>query len=110
MNEEALTTSASVASNSTSIEFSVVLPCLNEADTLESCIRSAQRALAEHGISGEIIVADNGSTDGSRDIATRLGARLVPVAEKGYGSALMGGIAAAHGKYILMGDADDSYD
>ena len=86
------------------------MPCLNEADTLESCIRGAQRALAENGIVGEIVIADNGSTDGSQEIATRLGARVVPVAEKGYGSALMGGIAAARGRYILMGDADDSYD
>jgi len=92
------------------LELSIVMPCLNEADTLESCIRGAQRALAENGISGEIVIADNGSTDGSQDIATRLGARVVPVPEKGYGSALMGGFAAAHGKYILMGDADDSYD
>jgi len=86
------------------------MPCLNEADTLESCIRGAQRALAENGIVGEIVIADNGSTDGSQDIATRLGARVIHVAEKGYGSALMGGIAAARGRYILMGDADDSYD
>src|SRR6185437_2245931 len=91
-------------------ELTIVMPCLNEADTLESCIRGAQRALAENGIAGEIVIADNGSTDGSQDIATRLGARVVPVAEKGYGSALMGGIAAARGRYILMGDADDSYD
>ena len=92
------------------IELSVVMPCLNEADTLEVCISKAQRALAEHRISGEIIVADNGSTDGSIQIAERLGARVVHVQEKGYGHALMGGIAAASGKYILMGDADDSYD
>jgi len=86
------------------------MPCLNEADTIESCIIGAQRALAQNGISGEIVIADNGSTDGSQDIATHLGARVVPVTEKGYGSALMGGFAAARGKYILMGDADDSYD
>ncbi|HEX5409139.1 MAG TPA: glycosyltransferase family 2 protein [Gemmatimonadaceae bacterium] len=91
-------------------ELSIVMPCLNERDTLESCIRGAQRALAENGIPGEIVVADNGSTDGSQEIAARLGARVVPVGHKGYGSALMGGIAAAHGKYILMGDTDDSYD
>jgi glycosyltransferase involved in cell wall biosynthesis len=94
----------------TQVELSIVMPCLNEADTLESCIRGAQRALAENDIAGEIVIADNGSTDGSRDIATRLGARVVAVAEKGYGSALMGGITAARGTYILMGDADDSYD
>ncbi len=92
------------------IELSVVMPCLNEADTLATCIDKAQRALAAHGVSGEIIVADNGSTDGSIEIARRLGARVIGVKEKGYGSALMGGIAAARGEYVLMGDADDSYD
>ena len=86
------------------------MPCLNEAETIESCIRKARRALDEHRIAGEIIVADNGSTDGSVEIAERAGARVVRVAEKGYGSALMGGIAAARGRYVLMGDADDSYD
>jgi glycosyltransferase involved in cell wall biosynthesis len=93
-----------------SCELSIVMPCLNEADTLATCIEKAQRALREHGIAGEIIVADNGSTDGSQEIAQGLGARVVPVAEKGYGSALMGGIAAARGRFVLMGDADDSYD
>lgn len=92
------------------VELSVVIPCLNEADTLETCISKAQRAMNEAGVSGEVVVADNGSTDGSREIAARLGARVVGVAERGYGSALMGGIAAAKGKYALMGDADDSYD
>jgi glycosyltransferase involved in cell wall biosynthesis len=91
-------------------EVSIVIPCLNEADTLAACIEKAGRALNEHKIAGEIIVADNGSTDGSQAIATRLGARLVNVAEKGYGNALMGGISAARGKFIIMGDADDSYD
>ena len=92
------------------IEFSIVMPCLNEAETLETCVRKALRSLAENKISGEVIVADNGSTDGCQEIATQLGARVVNVTAKGYGSALMGGIAAAKGKYILMGDADDSYD
>jgi glycosyltransferase involved in cell wall biosynthesis len=92
------------------IEVSVVIPCLNEADTLEACITKAQRALSQHNIQGEVVVADNGSTDGSRAIATRLGARVVDVEVKGYGNALMGGIAAARGKFIIMGDADDSYD
>ncbi len=92
------------------LEVSIVMPCLNEADTLSSCVTKARRALDEAGIHGEIIVADNGSTDGSREIATRLGARLVPVAARGYGNALMGGIAAARGRYVIMGDADDSYD
>jgi glycosyltransferase involved in cell wall biosynthesis len=92
------------------IEVSVVMPCLNEADTLATCIRKAQSSFQEHSISGEIIIADNGSSDGSQRIATELGARLVCVDRKGYGSALMGGIAAARGKYVIMGDADDSYD
>jgi glycosyltransferase involved in cell wall biosynthesis len=96
--------------NPSDIELSVVMPCLNEADTLEICVCKAQKALEEANIVGEIIVADNGSTDGSQEIAERLGARLVHVRNKGYGSALMGGIEAAAGKYILMGDADDSYD
>ena len=88
----------------------MVLPCLNEAETLPSVIAKAQRALSGAGIHGEIIVADNGSTDGSPEIAESLGARVVPVAERGYGAALMGGIAAARGEYVLMADADDSYD
>ena len=92
------------------VELSIVMPCLNEADTIETCVRKALAALSEHGIAGEVIVADNGSTDGSPDIARRLGARVVPVAARGYGNALMGGIAAARGTYVLMGDADDSYD
>lgn len=92
------------------VEVSIVMPCLNEADTLEVCIKKALRALNESGIAGEVIVADNGSTDGSQAIAERCGARLVPVTEKGYGSALMGGIAAARGRFVIMGDADDSYD
>jgi glycosyltransferase involved in cell wall biosynthesis len=86
------------------------MPCLNEADTLGICIAKASRALAEHGIVGEIVVADNGSMDDSVGIATRLGARVVNVEAKGYGNALMGGIAAARGKFVIMGDADDSYD
>ncbi|HLI61768.1 MAG TPA: glycosyltransferase family 2 protein [Terriglobales bacterium] len=92
------------------MELSVVIPCLNEADTLESCLQKAQRGLRDSGSVGEIIVADNGSEDESVQIAQRMGARLVHVAERGYGSALMGGIAAARGKYIIMGDADGSYD
>ncbi len=91
-------------------EVTVVMPCLNEADTLETCIGKALRAFAEHGISGEVVVADNGSTDGSQEIARRLGARVVDVAERGYGAALMGGIAAARAERVIMGDADDSYD
>jgi hypothetical protein len=86
------------------------MPCLNEAETLEACIRKAQRALLEANIAGEIIVADNGSSDGSIEIAQRLGAQVVKVQDRGYGNALMSGIAAARGKFIVMGDADDSYD
>ena len=92
------------------MELSIVIPCLNEAETLARCIESARLGLQRAGVRGEIIVADNGSTDGSQAIAEKLGVRLVPVAEKGYGSALRGGIQAASGKWILMGDADDSYD
>ena len=92
------------------LELSIVMPCLNEAETLGTCIKKAQRTLREHKIDGEIIVADNGSTDGSQSIATSNGARVIPVEGKGYGKALMGGIASARGKYIIMGDADDSYD
>lgn len=92
------------------IEVSVVIPCLNEENTLASCIEKAQRALREHNIVGEIVVADNGSTDLSRAVAEREGARVVMVKEPGYGSALMGGIAAASGRFVIIGDADDSYD
>lgn len=91
-------------------EVSVVIPCLNEADTLATCIKKAQGAFDSHNIHGEIIIADNGSTDGSQDIALKMGARLIHVQAKGYGNALMGGIAQARGKYIIMGDGDDSYD
>ncbi len=92
------------------IELSVVMPCLNEAETLETCIRKAQQAMLEANIAGEVVVADNGSSDGSIEIAERLGARVAHVKARGYGNALMGGIAAARGKFIVMGDADDSYD
>jgi glycosyltransferase involved in cell wall biosynthesis len=92
------------------IEVSIVMPCLNEAETLASCIQKAQRAIEQDGLAAEIIVADNGSTDGSQVIARELGARVVPIARKGYGSALIGGIDAARGSFVIMGDADDSYD
>jgi glycosyltransferase involved in cell wall biosynthesis len=92
------------------LELSVVIPCLNEAETLGICIEKARRAMNEHCIRGEIVVADNGSTDGSDEIALRMGARVVRVAAKGYGNALMGGISGAGGRFIIMGDADDSYD
>lgn len=92
------------------VEVSIVMPCLNEADTLEACITKAQRALRECGIQGEVLIADNGSTDTSIDIAQRLGAQVVRVQAKGYGNALMEGIAAARGRFVIMGDADNSYD
>jgi glycosyltransferase involved in cell wall biosynthesis len=86
------------------------MPCLNEADTLAICIEKARNALETSGIDGEIVVADNGSTDGSQAIARKAGARVVDVQARGYGNALMGGIAAARGRFVMMGDADDSYD
>ena len=91
-------------------ELTVLMPCLNEARTLAACIEQARAALQEHAIDGEILVADNGSTDGSAEIARRLGARVVEVARRGYGSALLAGIAAAHGEFVIMADADESYD
>src|SRR5437870_1370216 len=92
------------------IEVSVVIPCLNEEDTLARCIEKARQACREHSIAGEIVVADNGSTDSSRAIAEREQARVVTIKEPGYGSALMGGIAAASGRFVIIGDGDDSYD
>ena len=91
------------------LELSIVMPCLNEAETLATCIKKARNWLIKNNVSGEVIVADNGSTDGSQTIAGVMGARVINVTTKGYGSALMGGIKAAHGKYVVMGDADDSY-
>ena len=86
------------------------MPCLNEAETIEACIRKALLGIERAGVPGEILIADNGSTDGSQEIAANLGARVVAISTKGYGSALRGGIAAAKGHWIIMGDADDSYD
>ncbi len=91
-------------------EFSIVMPCLNEAETVGDCVKKAILFLKENGISGEVIVADNGSIDGSVSIAQESGARVVSVGEKGYGSALMGGINAADGEFIIMGDSDGSHD
>lgn len=91
-------------------ELSVVMPCLNEAETLAICIQKAQKFFERENVSGEVIIADNGSTDGSQEIAKKLGAIVVNISKKGYGSALQGGINAAKGTYIIMGDADDSYD
>jgi len=93
----------------TTVELSIVLPCLNEAETLAVCLRKALASLADLGVHGEVIVADNGSTDGSREIARDCGARVVDVPRRGYGAALGAGIAAATGTYVLMADADDSY-
>ena len=91
------------------VELSVVLPCLNEAETLKTCITKARASLRQLGVIGEVVVADNGSTDGSQDIARAAGARVVDVPRRGYGAALMVGIGAAEGQYVLMADADDSY-
>ena len=93
-----------------SLELSIVMPCLNEAETLAVCLNKARKFLESQDIKGEVVVADNGSTDGSQQIAETNGARIVHVPERGYGSALMGGIAAARGRFVIMGDADDSYD
>ena len=95
---------------SSSLELTILMPCLNEAETLAICIQKAKTCLEKNHISGEVLIADNGSTDGSQEIAKSNGAEVVAVEEKGYGSALMGGVKAARGKYIIMGDADDSYD
>jgi hypothetical protein len=92
------------------VELTIVMPCLNEAETVATCVRKAVAFIADNGVSGEVVVADNGSTDGSRELAEAAGARVVPIAERGYGNALMGGIIAARGEYVIMGDADDSYD
>jgi glycosyltransferase involved in cell wall biosynthesis len=96
--------------NSSSIELSIVMPCLNEAETLAVCIRKAKTSLEQNHIAGEVLIADNGSTDGSQEVARAEGAHVVDVPRKGYGSALQGGIQAAQGRYVIMGDADDSYD
>lgn len=99
-----------ISTTSQNVELSIVMPCLNEADTLEICLEKAQQAITELGIDAEIIVADNGSCDRSVEIAEENGARVVNITEKGYGNALMGGIKAARGRFVIMGDADDSYD
>ena len=101
---------SSTSGTDTDIELTVLMPCLNESASISACIQKALEAMRMSGIRGEVVVADNGSTDGSQQIAFEQGARVVPVETRGYGSALRGGIAAARGKYILMGDADDTYD
>ncbi len=97
-------------SRAAELELSIIMPCLNEAETIGVCIKKASAFLETHGLAGEVVIADNGSTDGSRQIAMALGARVVDVPVRGYGAALIGGIAAARGRYVAMGDADDSYD
>lgn len=92
------------------VELTILMPCLNEARTVAQCVAAAREFLRRTDTSGEVLVADNGSTDGSREIAEAAGARVVPVPERGYGAALLGGIAAAQGRYVIMGDADSSYD
>jgi glycosyltransferase involved in cell wall biosynthesis len=102
-------TTAVEAAHVATVELTVLMPCLNEAETLEVCVRKAQTAMAELGVVGEVVVADNGSTDGSQEIARRLGARVVDIPVKGYGAALLGGIDASLGRFVIMADADDSY-
>jgi len=92
------------------LELTILMPCLNEAETLERCIGKARAFLAMSGIAGEVLVADNGSTDGSQALARAAGARVVDIPARGYGSALLGGVRAARGRYVIMGDSDDSYD
>lgn len=92
------------------VELSIVMPCLNEAETLAGCVRAARSFLEQHGVRGEVVVADNGSSDGSQDIARREGARVVDVPLRGYGAALYYGTLAAKGRYVIMGDSDQSYD
>lgn len=93
-----------------SLELTILMPCLNEAETIEICVKKAKKALEENQINGEVLVADNGSVDGSQEIAKKSGARVIHVAQKGYGSALIEGTKEAYGKYCIMGDSDDSYD
>ena len=96
--------------NDPTVELTIVLPCLNEEQTVGICVEKAMNFLHKSGINGSVLVADNGSTDRSVEIACSRGAKIIHVSEKGYGSALRGGFAAAQGKFIIMADADDSYD
>ncbi|WP_066806809.1 glycosyltransferase family 2 protein [Sphingomonas asaccharolytica] len=107
---ERLHSGNAAAPKAEAMELSIIMPCLNEAETLALCVRKAKAFLVDNDIVGEVIVADNGSIDGSQQIANALGARVVHVPTRGYGAALIGGIAAAKGEFIVMGDADDSYD
>ena len=92
------------------VDLTIVMPCLNEAETLGTCIKKARRFLDRSGVSGEIVIGDNGSVDGSQQIAASLGARVVPASVRGYGAALFAACVAARGRWIVMGDSDDSYD
>ncbi|MFO1391448.1 MAG: glycosyltransferase family 2 protein [Agitococcus sp.] len=92
------------------MELTILMPCLNEAETIVTCINKAKNFLESFHIEGEVLIADNGSTDGSQQLAIDAGARVANIVQKGYGSALLGGINAAKGKFVIMGDADDSYD
>src|SRR5262245_13664804 len=94
----------------TPVEVTVLMPCLNEAETVAVCVQKAAECLERLGVRGEIVVSDNGSTDGSQALAEAAGARVIHAPVRGYGGALMAGIAAARGRYVIMGDADDSYD
>ena len=101
---------ADVGRDTLDLELTIMMPCLNEAETIATCVRRAGDWLARSDVAGEVLVADNGSTDGSQALAAANGARIVAVAEKGYGAAIRGGIAAARGRYVIVGDADQSYD
>jgi hypothetical protein len=101
---------AGAAPPAAGVELTILMPCLNEAETIEICVRKAQHFLARHRMTGEVLVADNGSVDGSTELARRLGARTIHVPQRGYGAALIQGIRAARGRFVIMGDADDSYD
>src|SRR5689334_23743480 len=92
------------------VELTILMPCLNEAETVALCVGKAVAFLRRAGVEGEVLLADNGSTDGSQALAEAAGARVVGVLDRGYGAALMGGICAARGRFVIMGDADDSYD
>jgi glycosyltransferase involved in cell wall biosynthesis len=96
--------------NTLTMEFTILMPCLNEALTVETCVKKALSYLQRQGIAGEVLVADNGSTDGSQRLAETAGARVIQIENKGYGAALIGGIDAARGRFVIMADADDSYD
>ncbi|MCA3379482.1 MAG: glycosyltransferase family 2 protein, partial [Roseomonas sp.] len=100
----------SAVQKAAAVELTILMPCLNEAETLATCIQKAMGYLAQSGVVGEVLIADNGSSDGSQEIARGLGARVIDVPEKGYGAALIAGIAGARGRYVIMGDSDDSYD